>query len=437
MDSPLRVLPFKTTYFFDKYVLLEELGHGNFGAVYSCLSIAGGEQFACKIIEKDETWNEEVAEEVRQEIAALETVRGCEGIVGMHEVFEDIAYIYIVMEFCNGGELFDLLLEVGRFDEYTARKIFRDIASAVHTCHSRGLLHRDLKPENILIKDEIAADKSISMNENFSLKLADFGLSLFLSDGDLASGSVGSSHYLAPEVVKGELYDFKADIWSLGVILYALLSGRLPFIGKFVDGKEDDEEKLFDNIRGTSADLFEDPWPTVSENAKDLVRNLLQRNAQSRLSAKDILSHPWLSRPSQNSICESQILSKDFVVLQQCAQDQISTDTSRVSEIENEVTLEVSRRSRYIADMFSDDDSISPCSTLSLPHSPDSSPERNFIKGSKCIWTGKIMKLSHHGKLPSLSSHQQGRGVNTLGAALRIISDVGTVISHHFNVQKL
>jgi calcium-dependent protein kinase len=146
-------------------------------------------------------------------------------ILRLYEVFEDKKYIYLVTEFCQGGELFDEIIARGKFNERDAAVIIKQLLSAISYCHSKKVSHRDLKPENILIDNK----------ETLQIKLIDFGTSQRFEDEENMELVLGTAYYIAPEVLKGH-YDEKCDIWSIGVILYILLSGEPPFPGS--DDKE-------------------------------------------------------------------------------------------------------------------------------------------------------------------------------------------------------
>ena len=154
-------------------------------------------------------------------------------ILRLYEVFEDAKNIYLVTELCNGGELFDEIVSRTRFGERDAANVIKQLISAISYCHSKKVCHRDLKPENILIDNK----------ESLTIKLIDFGTSQRFEDEEKMELVLGTAYYIAPEVLKGE-YDEKCDVWSIGVILYILLSGEPPFPGG------DDKEILRSVIQG-------------------------------------------------------------------------------------------------------------------------------------------------------------------------------------------
>lgn len=196
-------------------------------------------------------------------------------IIKLIDVIETSDSIYTVMEYCAGGELFDLVSSHGRLPEAEAKYFFRQIISAVRHLHSVGLAHRDLKLENILIDSKKV------------VKLADFGLSTSLMDGMILSTSCGSPHYAAPELLtKEELYDGKAvDMWSCGVVLYATLIGAMPF-------DSNSTATLFKLIRKGKYILPKNV-NALSIHAVDLIVRLLQVNPVKRLTITEAEAHPW------------------------------------------------------------------------------------------------------------------------------------------------
>ncbi|CAI5937658.1 unnamed protein product [Closterium sp. NIES-65] len=257
------------------------LGSGEFGVVRRCIDSATGETFACKTIQKSRLVSESDREEVRREVGAMQRVMGHPGVVNLRAVFEDDKEVHIVMEYCEGGELFDEVIRRGRIPEKEAALLFRQIVSAVAFCHARGVMHRDLKPENILLKKQL-----VNGREATFAKLADFGLAIGLEEGAKATGAAGSPFYMAPEVLTGE-YGVEADVWSLGVILYVLLSGNTPFWGP-------DDNAVFASVLAGRVDMSGPAWAGVSAEARSLIWCMLQRDPRRRPSAAKVLSHPWI-----------------------------------------------------------------------------------------------------------------------------------------------
>ncbi|CAI5998880.1 unnamed protein product [Closterium sp. NIES-64] len=230
----------------------------------------------------------------------MSRVAGHPGVVGLRAVFEDDKEVHLVMDLCEGGELFDEVVRLGRLSERDAALIFRQLASGVAFCHSRGVLHRDLKPENILLHRSApsgavpaspAADSALAAPQSLesrglTAKLADFGLSIALDNGRMGYGTAGSPFYMAPEVLTGE-YEYAADVWSLGVILYIMLCGRPPFWGKT-------DAAVYDAILRGKLDFSGPAWAGSSVEARSLIRCMLQSDPRRRPTAVKVLSHPWV-----------------------------------------------------------------------------------------------------------------------------------------------
>ncbi|CAI7895959.1 unnamed protein product [Closterium sp. NIES-53] len=255
------------------------LGAGQFGVVRRCVENATNQAFACKTINKDCLLTSAARDEVRREVVAMRSVAGHAGVVQLRAVFEDERQVHLVMDLCDGGELFDEVVRRGRLPERDAALIFREIASAVAICHSKNIMHRDLKPENILLASQHSSQVPTA-------KLADFGFAIHIPPGHRASGVAGSPFYMAPEVLTGE-YGLEADVWSLGVVLYVLLSGSPPFWGA-------DDNGVFRAVLEAPLDLTSGAWGGVSAEAKGLLRCMLHRDPRRRPSAAKLLSHPWI-----------------------------------------------------------------------------------------------------------------------------------------------
>jgi calcium-dependent protein kinase len=261
----------------DYYELGVTLGKGQFGTTKLATEIASGRKFACKSIAKRKLTCKEDVEDVRREVQIMHHLAGHENIVQMKHAYEDKTHVHLIMEVCTGGELFDRIVARGYYSESDASKVVRTMVQVVSHCHSMGVMHRDLKPENFLLS---------APGDDAVLKCTDFGLSVFFSDGQRYSDIVGSAFYVAPEVLRRS-YVPQVDIWSCGIILYILLSGVPPFWGET-------ENQIFDAIRKSELEFKDDPWPLISESAKDCVRRMLEKNPRKRATAKEILRHEWL-----------------------------------------------------------------------------------------------------------------------------------------------
>ncbi|KAL4572777.1 hypothetical protein LXL04_019562 [Taraxacum kok-saghyz] len=271
------VLGHKTDNIRDVYTLGQKLGQGQFGTTYLCTEIATGIDYACKSISKRKLISKEDLEDVRREIQIMHHLAGHNNIVTIKGAYEDPLYVHIVMELCNGGELFDRIIQRGHYSERKAAELTKIIVGVVEACHSLGVMHRDLKPENFLL---------VNRDDDFSLKAIDFGLSVFFKPGQIFTDVVGSPYYVAPEVLLKH-YGPEADVWTAGVILYILLSGVPPFWAETQQG-------IFDAVLKGEIDFDSDPWPVISDSAKDLIRKMLCSRPSDRLTAHEVLCHPWI-----------------------------------------------------------------------------------------------------------------------------------------------
>ncbi|CAN6485007.1 unnamed protein product [Victoria cruziana] len=256
----------------NRYVLEEQLGSGQFGVIRYCYDKLTGETLACKSIAKDKLVTLEDVQSVKLEIEVMHQLSGHPNVVDLKAVFEEEDYVHLVMELCEGGELFQLLVDQGPLSETEALAMFKQFMEVLKYCHDKGVTHRDLKPENILLAIN---------SKSSSIKLADFGLASHIRPGQYLYGIVGSPFYIAPEVLAGG-YTEAADVWSAGVILYILLSGVPPFHGST-------KSKIFDEVKTADIWLPSDPWDHVSASAKDLIKRMLCRDPKQRPTAAQVL----------------------------------------------------------------------------------------------------------------------------------------------------
>ncbi|KAG2489663.1 hypothetical protein HYH03_011775 [Edaphochlamys debaryana] len=261
------------------FVLGRVLGKGQFGTVRQVTERATGARYACKSIAKRRLCTATDVEDVRREVQIMHHLSGHPNIVQLKDVYEDRGYVHMVEELCTGGELFDSILERGKYSERDAAGVFRSIAAVIAHCHNMGVMHRDIKPENFLLSAGGTGGSSV-------VKGTDFGLSCFFSEGQSHKEVVGSALYVAPEVLR-KRYDKRADVWSLGVLLYILLCGEPPFYAET-------ERAIFQAILTHDLDFSSEPWPSISGAAKDVIRRMLDRNVATRISAADVLQHEWV-----------------------------------------------------------------------------------------------------------------------------------------------
>eukprot|EP00257_Ricinus_communis_P024773 XP_025012187.1 serine/threonine-protein kinase PEPKR2 [Ricinus communis] len=251
----------------DDYISGATIGRGKFGSVWLCRSKSTGVEFACKTLRKGE-------ETVHREVEIMQHLSGHPGVVTLHSVYEESECFHLVMELCSEGRLIDQMVEEGQYSEQRAANIFKDVMSVIKYCHDMGVVHRDVKPENLLLMS------------SGKIKLADFGLAMRISNGQTLSGVAGSPAYVAPEVLSGN-YSEKVDIWSAGVLLHALLVGVLPFQG-------DSLEAVFEAIKNVKLDFHTGIWEGISKPARDLVSRMLTRDVSARITADEVLRHPWI-----------------------------------------------------------------------------------------------------------------------------------------------
>ncbi|CAL5063969.1 unnamed protein product [Urochloa decumbens] len=251
-----------------EYELGAEIGQGKFGSVRICRAKVGGEEFACKALPRNGE------ETVHREVEIMQHLSGHPGVVTLKAVFEDADRFYLVMELCGGGRLLDEIAREGKFSEQRAAIVIKDLMAVLKYCHEMGVVHRDIKPENILL------------TKAGKMKLADFGLAARVTNGQKLSGVAGSPAYVAPEVLSGS-YSEKVDIWGAGVLLHVLLLGSLPFQGGSLDA-------VFESIKTVELDFSSGPWESISGLGKDLIGRMLNRDVSSRMTADEVLSHPWV-----------------------------------------------------------------------------------------------------------------------------------------------
>lgn len=267
--------------FGSKYEVGEEVGRGHFG--YTCRAKFKkgefkGQDVAVKVIPKAKMTTAIAIEDVRREVKILRALTGHNNLVQFYDAYEDHTNVYVVMELCEGGELLDRILSRGgKYTEGDAKAVMIQILNVVAFCHLQGVVHRDLKPENFLFK---------SKDEDSKLKAIDFGLSDYVKPDERLNDIVGSAYYVAPEVLHRS-YSTEADVWSIGVISYILLCGSRPFWARTESG-------IFRAVLKADINFYEPPWPSVSSEAKDFVKRLLNKDPRKRMTAAQALCHSWI-----------------------------------------------------------------------------------------------------------------------------------------------
>uniref|UniRef100_A0A8C2QAJ6 Si:ch211-255p10.4 n=1 Tax=Cyprinus carpio TaxID=7962 RepID=A0A8C2QAJ6_CYPCA len=251
------------------YRLEKTLGKGQTGLVKLGIHCITGQKVAIKIVNREKL-SESVLMKVEREIAILKLIEHPH-VLKLHDVYENNKYLYLVLEHVSGGELFDYLVKKGRLTPKEARKFFRQIISALDFCHSHSICHRDLKPENLLL------------DERNNIRIADFGMASLQVGDSMLETSCGSPHYACPEVIRGEKYDGRrADVWSCGVILFALLVGALPF----------DHDNLRQLLEKVKSGVFHMPR-FIPPECQALLRGMIEVNPEKRVTLEAIQKHAW------------------------------------------------------------------------------------------------------------------------------------------------
>ncbi|KAI6225728.1 5'-AMP-activated protein kinase catalytic subunit alpha-2 [Aphelenchoides besseyi] len=269
-----------------RYVLKETLGVGTFGKVKVGIHEATGCKVAIKVLNRQKIKTLDVVGKIRREIQNLSLFKHPH-IIRLYQVISTPTDIFMIMEYVSGGELFEYIVKHGKLKPNEARNFFQQIISGVDYCHRHMVVHRDLKPENLLLDDKNR------------VKIADFGLSNIMIDGDFLRTSCGSPNYAAPEVISGKLYAGpEVDVWSCGVILYALLCGTLPFDDEHVPSlfrhKNQRYAISFMCFIGfiSTAGIFVIP-PDLSSDVVNLLLHMLQVDPMKRATIKDVINHEW------------------------------------------------------------------------------------------------------------------------------------------------
>ena len=265
-----------------KYKPVQLLGTGSFGSVYEAQNTIFQNTVALKVINKDPN-NELDEQEIRNEINILRKLSH-PNIVKIYEFYISNSHYYIVTEFCKEGELFSYIKN--KYSENQLAVLFYQVFSGLWYLHDHKIIHRDIKLENIMISKK--EKDNTSGEELFWVKIIDFGTAKIFEKNKKEKDVVGSSYYIAPEVLR-QNYNEKCDTWSVGVILYMMLVGRAPFDGK-------DDEEIITKISSGNYNNKEPNLLKHSEEVRDLVKKLLQKDINKRYSAKEALNHPWFQK---------------------------------------------------------------------------------------------------------------------------------------------
>jgi len=259
-------------------VATPQLGTGAFSTVREGFHRSNAKSsYAVKCVNRKKLSEEDEAA-LLDEVAILRAMKHVH-IIRLYDFFSEPSTYYLVMERMRGGELFDRIVAKAYYNEKEARDTCKIVLEAVEHCHKHNVAHRDLKPENLLL---------LSEDDDSAVKIADFGFAKIVKEPNSLTTQCGTPGYVAPEILEGNAYDERADMWSVGVILYILLGGYPPFI-------ESTQRDLFRKIRKGEYEFHEEYWGTVSTEAKDLISSLLTVDPGKRLSAREGLHNSWIT----------------------------------------------------------------------------------------------------------------------------------------------
>ena len=268
------------------YEIRQVLGKGKFGLVKLGIHRGNGRKVAIKIINKKLVTAIDV-QQVKTEIDILKIAKH-PNIIQLYDVLENENYIYIIMEYCAGGDLFSYIEKRGfRLPETRAAEIIHKLSTAVFFLHEYGVVHRDLKPENILMTDN---------SPNADIRLVDFGLGKIIGPGEMCTDPFGTFSYVAPEVLREKPYSFKVDLFAIGIIAYLLVAGFLPF------DHETSEKEIARQTVYEPTPFPTSVWKNISNEARAFVDNLLQKNPEKRMGIQEVLQHKWLQKYNSKEI---------------------------------------------------------------------------------------------------------------------------------------
>ena len=267
------------------YVKIEKIGSGTFSDVFLCRHTPTDTLRALKVIYKASLSRQQKDSTMLLQETQILRQLDHPNILKCYEIFEDSSKYYLALEYCPRGDLYEKILEMKGFDESKASKILFQILSGISHCHEKGVIHRDLKPENIFL---------VESGNDITIKIGDFGSACILKDSMTTNGFFGSSYYFAPEVLTGS-YGSKSDIWSIGIMMYIILTGTPPYKGK-------NNKAILNEIKKHPFQLTIENSASLSPAAIDLLSKLLTIQSSSRISALEAMQHIWIhkQRPSHN-----------------------------------------------------------------------------------------------------------------------------------------
>ena len=272
----------------DIYEVKNKLGCGKFGLVKLGIDKKTGQKVAIKIMKKSSMDSSDL-ELVRTEIEILKICQH-PNIIRLYNVFENADYMYIIMEYCSGGDLFSYLENRNfRLSEKRASTIIHKMSTAVYYMHSFGVAHRDLKPENVLMTSD---------DDDGDIRILDFGLSKILGPYEKCDEPYGTLTYCAPEIIIDEPYSKAVDLWSLGIMTYLMVSGKLPF-------NSEDENEIARQVVYDEPDYVRNPiWKNITPECKDFIKRLLEKDQNKRMTIKELLEHKWIKMYDSNKYTE-------------------------------------------------------------------------------------------------------------------------------------
>uniref|UniRef100_A0A6A7GCI5 non-specific serine/threonine protein kinase n=1 Tax=Hirondellea gigas TaxID=1518452 RepID=A0A6A7GCI5_9CRUS len=397
------------------YIIDSTLGEGEFAIVKTACHSGTGRHVAVKIIKKKLISEQSLLQQLKREISIMKLITH-PFIVDLIDVFTSSSKVFLVMELCEGGELYEKILTNGKFSEDEARKYFLQLIDGVEYCHQQSIAHRDLKPENLLL------------DADSNLKIADFGLSalhLQVSSDTTNFTFCGTTHYIAPEILVADDvgYDcFKADIWSCGVILFVFLSGYMPF----------DEDSLPALFRKIISSKYEFPdW--ISDSAKDLISHILDPSVDSRFSIPQIRQSPWLlrargmsvNRPSFSSEAKiSESVAFEVELSKSLIFDNPTNSIDSLKMNAEEKSL-LTRSVEYYSSEESDDDDMYPSKPISM----------TVFDVVAMVAGASLNRMFHAGSGPHVKSYTQFSSSRSGAEILLQISNALTsmkcVYTHH------
>ncbi|KAE8282402.1 Death-associated protein kinase 2 [Larimichthys crocea] len=286
----------------DFYEIGEVLGSGHFGQVRQVSERTSGTCWAAKFLKIRKTVGSRLGVErssVEKEVQILHAVQH-PNIVTLKDVFESRAEVVLILELVSGGELFDFIAEKENLLESEAIEFMEQILEGLGFMHSKNIAHFDLKPENIMLSDKVSPHPNI--------KLIDFGLAHHFHQGEEYRSTSGTPQYIAPEVINCDPLSTAADMWSIGVITYILLSGLSPF-------QDDTNEGTLRNIIAMNYEFDEQCFSMTSSMAKDFIQKLLVKDPNERMTAEECLLHPWIKPITRKQVAKrnrSSINMKNF-----------------------------------------------------------------------------------------------------------------------------